>query len=310
MTATLPDDTPPTTSREKADPTMTTSTSPDTTTAHTASSAHRHRATTAPAYRITLARVIRAEWIKLRTLRSTWAMLTAVLLTIVGIGAIAAASATGAVEGPRDGGGPGGGDPLSTVLSGSMLAVVLVGVLGVLIGAREYSSGLIRSYLAAVPARLPVLWAKVVAFLLAVVPVVLAGVFVAYVVGMAVLDAGDAPTVSWSDPGTARVVLGTAGYVVGMGLIGLALGVLLRSTAGAISALLAGVLVLPTLAGALLPEAWDGLLKYLPSNAASAFTSTVPTESLLGAGTGVLVFAGWIVVAVAGAAVALSRRDA
>lgn len=81
MTATLPDGTPPTTTREKADPTMTTSTSPDTTTAHTASSAHRHRATTAPAYRITLARVIRAEWIKLRTLRSTWAMLTAVLLT-------------------------------------------------------------------------------------------------------------------------------------------------------------------------------------------------------------------------------------
>ncbi len=309
MTTTVPEDVPPTTTREKADPTMTT-TSPDTTTASPASSAHRHRATAPPTHRITLARVIRAEWIKLRTLRSTWAMLAAVLLTVVGLGAIAAASTTGAVEGPPDGGGPGGSDPLSTVLSGSMLAVVLVGVLGVLIGAREYSSGVIRSYLAAVPARLPVLWAKVVAFLVAVLPVVLAGVLVAFTVGMAVLDAGGVPTVSWTDPGTARVVLGTAGYVVGMGLIGLALGMILRSTAGAISALLAGVLVLPTLAGALLPDSWDGLLKYLPSNAASAFTSTVPTDSLLGTGAGAVVFVLWIAVALAGAAVALARRDA
>ena len=268
------------------------------------------RAVASPAYRVSLARVVKAEWIKLRSLRSTAIMLAAVLLTIVGIGAIAAGSATGAVEGPPDGGGPGGGDPLSTVLSGSMLAVVLVGVLGVLVGAREYSSGLIRSYLAAVPARLPVLWAKVIAFLVAVVPVVLAGVVVAFAVGMAVLDGGGVQTVSWGDPGVARVVLGTAAYIAGIGLIGLALGVLLRSTAGAISALLAGVLVLPTLAGALLPDDWDDLLKYLPSNAASAFTTTAPPESLLGAGSGATVFAVWIVLALAGAAVALKRRDA
>ena len=106
------------------------------------------------------------------------------------------------------------------------------------------------------------------------------------------------------------MVLGTAAYVVGIGLIGLALGLLLRSTAGAISALLAGVLVLPTLAGALLPEAWDGLLEYLPSNAASAFTSNVPTDSLLSSGTGALVFVAWIVAGLAAAAVALTRRDA
>ena len=222
----------------------------------------------------------------------------------------AAATATGAVEGPPDAGGPGGGDAVSTVLAGSMLAVVLVGVLGVLVGAREYSSGLIRRSLAAVPARLPVRWAKVVAFLVAVVPVVLVGVFAAFALGMAILEGGGVVTVSLSDEGTARVILGTAGYVVGIGLIGLALGLLLRSAAGAISALLAGVLVLPTLAGALLPEAWDGLLKYMPSNAASAFTSAVPTDSLLSAGTGALVFLAWIVVGLAGAAVALARRDA
>ena len=275
-----------------------------------AASGHMAPARAASRYRITLARVTRAEWIKLRSLRSTWAILAAVLVVTVGVGAIAAASTTGAVEGPGDGGGPGGGDALSTVLAGSGLAIVLVGVLGVLFGAREYGSGMIRSSLAAVPARLPVLWAKVVAFLGAVVPVALLGVVAAYVLGMAVLDAGDVATVAWSDEGTARVVLGTAGYVVGIGLIGLALGLFLRSTAGAISALLAGVLVLPTLAGALLPESWDELLKYLPSNAASTFTSAVPPESMLGVEAGAVVFVAWIVVGLAGAAVALTRRDA
>ena len=310
MTATLPDDVPAPPTPDEASPTMTT-TSSGAAGGSPASRAARSPATGGTRPRLTLARVVRSEWIKLRTLRSTWAMLAAVLLATVGLGAIAAASSTGAVEGPGDGGGgPGGGDPLSTVLSGSMLAVVLVGVLGVLVGAREYSSGLMRSTLAAVPARLPVLWAKVAAFLLAVVPVAVAGVLAAFAVGTTVLDAGGAPTVSWSDSGTAQVVLGTAAYVIGIGLMGLALGMLLRSTAGAISALLAGVLVLPTLAGALLPDSWDGLLRYLPSNAGAAFTSAVPVESLLAAGTGALVFVGWIVVALAGAAVALTRRDA
>ena len=69
------------------------------------------------------------------------------------------------------------------------------------------------------------------------------------------------------------------------------------------------VLRRPRLA-ALLPDGWDELVEYLPSNASSAFTATVPTESLLSAGAGALVSAVWIVVALAGAAVVLMRRDA
>lgn len=312
MTATRPTDDSLTTTHEKADLAMTTD-STTTTPTMPAQQAASHRSAAAPVYRTTLPGVVRAEWIKLRTLRSTWIMLLAVLVTTVAFGAVAAAASTGAVTTPNGGGpggAPGGGDPLSTVLSGAMLAVTLVGVLGVLLGAREYVSGLIRSYLSAVPTRLPVLWAKVIAFALAVVPVALLSVVLAYVVGMAVLGAGGVATVGWADPGTLRVVLGTAGYIVGIGVIGLALGMLLRNTAGAVTALLGGVLVLPALAGALLPDSWNELLKYLPSNAGSAFTSSVPTDSLLSSGAGALVFIGWIVLAVAGAAVALLRRDA
>ncbi len=76
MTARVPDDPTSTTTRDKADLTMT-APSPDRTTARSAPSAAGPRPSGKPAYRITVARVIRSEWIKLRTLRSTWVMLAA-----------------------------------------------------------------------------------------------------------------------------------------------------------------------------------------------------------------------------------------
>lgn len=268
---------------------------------------------TVPATRYTsLPRVIRSEWIKLRTLRSTWTVLASVVAVLVGIGLIAAATATGVVAGPSGSAGPAGSsDPVSTVLTGSTLAVLLVAVLGVLAGAREYGSGQIRATLAAVPARLPVLWGKVAALTAILVPATLAGTLLAYVGGMALLESGGQATVSWTDQGVARSVLATAGYLVGIGLIGLALGMLLRSTASGIGVLIGGVLIVPTIAGALLPDSWADLLTYLPSNAGQAFTTRITEgDGLLGPAAGAAVFLGWIVIALAGAAVALKRRDA
>jgi hypothetical protein len=89
-----------------------------------------------------------------------------------------------------------------------------------------------------------------------------------------------------------------------------ALGLLLRSTAGGIGTVIGAVLFVPTLASALLPESWDGVLRYLPSNAGQAFTSLSPGDSLLSPGAGMAVFTAWVVVAIGGAAVALVRRDA
>jgi ABC-2 type transport system permease protein len=259
-----------------------------------------------------LPRVFRSEWIKLRTLRSTWTMLAAVVVVLVGIGLIAAATATGAVTGPQGpNGSPAENDPVSTVLTGANLAVLLVAVLGVLVGSREYVSGQIRTSLAAVPARLPVLWGKATALTSVLLPATLAGTLLAYAGGMALLNAGGEATVSWSAQGTPRAVLGSAGYLVGVGLIGLALGMILRSTASGIGLLVGGILILPTIAGALLPNSWSDLLNYLPSNAGSAFTTRITdSDGLLGPATGAVVFLGWIVLALGGAAVALKQRDA
>jgi ABC-2 type transport system permease protein len=93
------------------------------------STSRRTEPTTTTTHRQTLGRAIRSEWIKLRTLRSTWIGMGAVVLLLVGLGAIAAAVSTGSVTTGEEGGGFGGGDPLSTVLTGADFAVLLVGVL-------------------------------------------------------------------------------------------------------------------------------------------------------------------------------------
>ncbi|EYR65248.1 membrane protein [Actinotalea ferrariae CF5-4] len=261
---------------------------------------------------LTFARVLRSEWIKAVTLRSTWIMLASIVVLTAGFGVVAALTASGATDGSGPGFGGEGRDPLSIVFTGTHPALLLVGVAGALVGAREYASGLIRSTLAAVPARLPVLAAKILVFSALTGVVVLASTLVVFFAGMAVLGDAGATTVGWSDDGVARAVLGTAAYLTGLGITGVALGVLLRSIGGSIAALIGGVVFLPTLATMVLPESWDGVLKFLPSNAANSFTTFTPDASgaFLDATTGAVVFTTWVLAAVIGAAVSLRTRDA
>lgn len=262
----------------------------------------------------TLGRAIRSEWVKLATLRATWVGLGSVVLILVGLGAIAAAVSTGSVADPDGGGGGngpfGGSGPVAIVLTGADFAVLLMGVLGSLAGAREYGSRMIVATVTAVPRRWQVVVAKATVFLGTALAASVIGVLGAFAVGMGVLSAGDGATVGLTDDGVARQVLGMAGYLGAIGLIGLGLGILLRSVAGSIGAVVAGVLILPTLAGALLPDSWDAILQYLPSSAASAFTTvqSFGTE-VLGTWSGVLVLVAWVVAALGGAVVAITRRD-
>jgi len=264
----------------------------------------------AEAPRTSVARVVRSEWIKMRSMRSTWLTLAGLFAAIVAFGLISAAVATGSVAAPGDGPAFAGSSPLQTVLAGANFGVLIVAVLGVLVGAREYSSGMIRTSLAAVPRRWPVLLGKVVAFVAVVTPVVLSSVLIAFFGGTALLSGAGVASVSWSDPNVASYVLGTVGYLVGIGVLGVALGVLLRGIGAGLGVLIGGVLFVPTLLGALLPESWDSVLKYLPSSAGNAFTGTQSAGEILTYGQGVAVFVAWLAVAVLGAGAALMRRDA
>jgi ABC-2 type transport system permease protein len=262
-------------------------------------------------HRISFTRVIRSEWIKLRTLRSTWTMLASFVVVFVGFGAIAAAVSTDSVSAPQNGGpSMSDADPLSTVLTGAMFGVLLLGVMGCLAGAREYGSRMITATVAAVPRRWNVVLAKAVVLTAVVLPTALVASFAAYGVGMSLLSANGAATVSLSDDGVLLSVAGMAGYLTAIALLGLALGVLLRSVASSIATLIAGVLILPNIAGALLPDSWDTLLQYLPTQAAASFTAVgSSTDATLGSTAGAIVLAMWVVAGLVGAVGSITKRD-
>jgi ABC-2 type transport system permease protein len=254
--------------------------------------------------------VIRSEWAKLWSLRSTWITLTLGLLFLLAFGTIAvlrykSISTSGQ---PMD---PDFADAttLSLALFGVPFSLIALGVLGVLTASGEYSSGMIRSTLAAVPRRLPVLWSKasvygVLAFVIGVV-----GAVVAFLIGSGVLS-GTAVAMTITDHGVVRSLLGVGVYLGLVGVIGVALGTLLRSTAGGISALVGTFLLVPGLMS-LLPKSWRAnLTPYLPSNAGESIFSLHHMAGTLSAGAGLLVLLGWTVLALGGAAYRLTRSDA
>jgi len=262
--------------------------------------------------KVTLPRVVRSEWFKFASLRSSWITIAVALAVVIGFGALAAAVASGDVQ-PAQGGGPADGalgvDPTSLSLAGVGLAQIILGILGVLAVSGEYSSGMIRATLAAVPRRIPVLSAKAIVIGAVSLVVAVPGALAAFFVGQAIFGA-DA-NASLSDDGVTQAVLGTGVYLAAIALLGLALGALLRHAAGAIGTLFTLLLLAPNLLPIVLPDSWaTTIVPYLPSNAGAAFTSVVPADGLLSAGAGAAVLAGWIVVLLAAAAVLLKRRDA
>lgn len=252
---------------------------------------------------VTFPRVIRSEWVKFRSLRSNWLTLISTVLLIFGIGAIAAATFTaGSTDTDAF------DDPISVGLSGNLLAQIVIGILGVLAITGEFASGMIRSTFASVPTRLPVLGAK--ALVLAGVTLVVAvpTMFGAFFLGQALISGDNA---SLTDTGVLRVIIGSAGYLAAIALLGLGLGTIVRQAAGAIGIIFVLLLLAPQLLGFLLPtSAQNTYLKYLPSNAGSAITTVQSRADLLSPWMAVIVLAGWVAGFLVIAAVLLKRRDA
>jgi ABC-2 type transport system permease protein len=194
------------------------------------------------------AHVARMEWVKLRSLRSTWWMLAVTVAGAIGI-AVAVGVNTEDMA----------ADLTNNALAGISLGLLLVGVLGVLVMTGEYSSGMIRATLAAVPNRPLVLAAKAAVFGAAALAVGEAAGFIAFFAGTAALPGGIAGP-SLGHPGVLRaVMLGGAGFCL-VGLIGLGLGAIMRHTPAAIAVLVGGVYVLAQFVAVLT----QSLMPYLP----------------------------------------------
>jgi ABC-2 type transport system permease protein len=260
------------------------------------------------AYRVTLGRVIRSEWTKLRTLRSTWITLGAAALLTVGLSAAFGHGYQGAIEAGEVQ--PTTAEGLDVAFLGLDLYALVIGVFGILQMSGEYGSGLIRASLAAVPRRLPVLWAKAL-LLLAVIGVLSLVVCLAsFLVSQAFAGSHGA---ALSDPGVPRAILGAAAYPVAIGLLGLGLGAILRHTAIAITVFVATLLVLPAmLEAALSKAAQDTVMPYVPVVAGQAMYALEPSGpfKMLSAGAGGAVLAAYVLAVLAAGAALLRRRDA
>ena len=249
--------------------------------------------------------VVRGEWIKFWSVRSTSVTLLAASVVTIVFGMIFSAVADSETEGP----GPAAflTDPVEVALGGVGLTELIVGVLGVMFVAGEYSTGLIRTFFASVGQRSKVIGAKIAVISASTFAVMAVGVTGAVVAGQAVY-AGSEETVALTD--ALDVVFGTIVYLTGIALIGIALGFILRSTAAGIATLVGGVFIGPNLLN-LLPDSFtDVFLKYLPSEAGSAIMSRVSDPDLLSTGAGYAVFGAWVVGLLAVAGVLVARRDA
>jgi ABC-2 type transport system permease protein len=258
------------------------------------------------AEQVTQGHVIRSEWIKLRTVRSSWFVLGTTVLAIVGLGLLVSyvnhahwSSMSAAARADSD--------PVNQSLIGVNLAQLTVGVLGVLIAAGEYSTGMIKATFAAVPRRLPVLVAKAGVLAAVTFAVCLMAVLITFLGGQAMfrsagLAVGGAEAV--------RAVLGATLYLTGVAVLGIALGFLIRSTAGAIATLFAVLLVLPITVAALPGSLSDTLERYLPSTAGRGLFINYHGDALFSPWTGFGIFVLYAVAVMAAAALVLRRRDA
>jgi ABC-2 type transport system permease protein len=280
---------------------------------------------------VTQLRTVVSEWIKFRSLRSTWWSIGIALLISVGLGILFSDLRGSDIQNH-------GGfevDQTAVSLRGFYLAQLAVGVLGVLFVTGEYSTGMIRATLSAVPKRVPVWLAKLSVFAVVTFVITLVAAFVAFLGGQAVLSAYkfqgvvftgpdghvavlSSPTISqWhrlgvsiTDPGAVRAIFGAALFMVGVGLLGLGCGFIIRNTGGAIAALFGLLLVLPLLAQALPNSLAQHVTKYLPLLAGTAGMNTVGGTDQLSPWTGLGVFAIYVVVALGVGLFVLRRRDA
>jgi ABC-2 type transport system permease protein len=251
---------------------------------------------------------LKFEWTKLRTLRSTWSILAAVVAVTIGVGIIVS-SATVADWNNLTGAERTALDTTFRSLTGLFFGQLVVGVLGVLAVTSEYATGMIRSTLAAIPHRRLVLAAKAVAVAVPVFVASTVACLVAFLAGQAIFATKHAG-VSLFAPGELRAVIGGGLLLTVLALLAVGLGGIVRRTAGAITTFAGLVLVLPTLVG-FLPNPWGrDISKFLPSDAGQSLLNLHGNANTLSPWTGFAVLCAWAALALGGAAWLMTHRDA
>ena len=279
------------------------------TTTESVSAPARSKTLPQPSPTTQFAALLRAEWTKLRSVRSTmWSLLVTVAI-IVGLGALFCAARVARAD-HLDPGDIRSFDPTGFSLNGIFLAQLAIGVLGVMVITSEYATGQIRATFGATPQRRLVLAAKLAVFAAVAFAVSLVACFAAFFIGQAILSA-KFHQATLGQPGVLRAVIGGGAYLAVLGALGIGLGAILRRTAGAIAALVGLLLILPILVN-FLPSPWStDIGRYLPLQAGQAVFHVGGRSSTdLSLWAGFAVFCAYAVASLGIGALLLARRDA
>jgi ABC-2 type transport system permease protein len=247
--------------------------------------------------------VLRSEWTKLRSVRSTWWLVTVAVALTAGIGV--AISAAAAAE-PTSSALP--ADVATRSAIGTILAQLALGTLAVLVISGEYGSGMIRTSMTVVPRRLPVLAAKITVYVALVLPITALTSLATFLLGQMAWRSHGRAAVSLGDPVVARIVFGAALYLTVAGVCAVAIGTLLRSTAGGITVVAGLFFVVPTVIQAM-PSRIADAARFLPSNAGGGLSRIATSSQSLPPWPGFALLCGYAAVLVAAATWRLRRMD-
>jgi ABC-2 type transport system permease protein len=250
---------------------------------------------------------LRSEFTKIRSTRSTYWTLLALVVVTVGIGALACAGAAShPIHGP-------GFDATRQSLAGLYIGQLVIAVLGALTITSEYSTGMIRTSLAVQPRRGTLFAAKAVVFAGVSLVTGLVACFASFFTGQAIMSGHHGLSVTLGDPHVLRAVIGGALFLTACGMLAYGLGAILRHTAGAITAAI-GLLFVLTVLVQFLPQSWqNGVDKWTPAIAgAQIWTTQAPQgpPQLFSAWPGFAVLAGYAVIAIVAGLVVFRTRDA
>lgn len=259
----------------------------------------------APRRRQPFARILDAEWTKIRTVRSTVWTLAALVIVSVGLTALICLSAASELSsGAED-------EPVGAFVTlGLMFGQIAALVLGVLVATSEYASGMVRSTLAAVPRRWSVVSAKIVVLGGLLLALGLFTSFASYLAGNFFLER-EGIGLALDDPGVLRALIGGGLYVAVLGVFGFGLGLLMRHTGAAVAAGAGLIFVVGNLVGLIPGAVGEWLNKLMPGNAGSAVANVESFDpNLLEPWVGFAVFCGETALLVLVAGLLFSRRDA
>ena len=252
--------------------------------------------------------VTHAEWIKFRTVRSTLMGYAVTIVLTLGLGALI----TSAIRSHWQTMDPLrklAFDPVSTSLGGTLFAQFAVGVIGILFITSEYSSGSIRTTLAATPRRIQVAVAKVTVLTSVTVVVAEVVVFAAFLMGQRIYQ-GVVPTASLASGAVLRSVILGGIYLTLLAALGFALGLILRQQSAAISVFTSLLLIVPIIVF-VLPQDWQtSITRYEPSSLGHAMMSVTPPPDMFGPWTATLVLLGYVATILVVGVALLVRRDA